>query len=128
MVAKRNERFLEKIDKDSLTVIEFVMKTYPQSITGAGLIRENDLITGAGRKRANCEISGLCNSTVASEVEDAPIPKKVSKSFLILDLTRTVVAHHEESVAFQRTSFDYQKETRKENIERSNDRDVREVD
>ena len=50
MVAKRNERFLEKIDKDSLAVIELFMKTYPQSITGVGLISENDLITGAGRK------------------------------------------------------------------------------
>ena len=85
-------------------------------------------ITGAGRKRESCEISGLCNSTVASEVKDAPIPKKVSKSSLILDLTRTAVAHHEESIAFERMSFDYQRETRKEDIERSNDRDVPEVD
>ena len=128
IVAKRNERFLEKVDKESLAVIEFFIKTYPQSITGVGLISENDQITGAGRKRESCEISGFGDSTVASEVEDATVTKKVSKSSLILDLTRTAVAHHEESIAFQRMSFDYQKETRKEDIERSNDRDVREVD
>ena len=41
-VTKRKERFLEKIKKDSLAVMEFFMKTYPQSITGVGLTSKND--------------------------------------------------------------------------------------
>ena len=124
---KRNERYLEKIDKESLTVIEFFIKTYPQSITGIGLMSENDLITGAGRKRESCEILGLNDSTVVCGVDDAPTTKKISKSSLILDLTKTAVAHHEESMEFQRMNFEYQKESRREDIDRLNARDVREV-
>lgn len=124
---KRNERYLENIDKESLIVIEYFMKTYPQSITGVGIMSENDLITGAGRKRESCQILGMHDSTVLGGVDDVSTVKKISKSSLIMDLTKTAVAHHEESMEFQRMNFEYQKESRKEDIERLNARDVREV-
>ena len=96
--AKRNERYLEKIDKESLIVIKYFIKTYPHSITGIGLMSENDLITGVGRKRESCEILGLNDSTVVGGVDDAATTKKISKSSLILDLTKTAVAHHEHGI------------------------------
>ena len=57
-----------------------------------------------------------------------PAAKKMYKASLILDLTRTATAHHVENMEFQRSHFEYQKETRLEDLARLNARDVREVD
>ena len=88
---------------------------------------ENDLISGVGRKRESCEILGLNDSTVVGGVGDAPTTKKISKSSLILDFRKTAVTHHEESMEFQKMNFEYQKKSRREDIDRLNARDVREV-
>lgn len=127
--AKRNDRFVANIiDKDSMTVISYFLRAYPQSITGVGVMSENDLVSGAGRKRESCEISALAQSVAEGCMVEAPLAKKVNKASLILDLTRTATAHHVENMEVQRSHFEYQKETRQEDLARMNARDVREVD
>ena len=89
---------------------------------------ENDLVSGAGRKRESCEISALVQSVAEEGMVEAFPVKKVNKASIILDLTRTATAHHVENMEFQRSHFEYQKETRQEDLARLNARDVREVD
>lgn len=126
---KRNERYVANaIDKESMTVITYFLKSYPQSITGVGVMSENDLVSGAGRKRESCEMTGLAQSATEGDFEEAPPAKKLNKASLILDLTRSATAHHVENMEFQRNHFEYQKEARKEDVARLNARDVREVD
>ena len=125
---KRNDRYTGGVDRDSLTVIEHFMKLYPQSISGIGLMSEKDLVTGAGRKRECCDIAGLENTVGEGGVSDVPPVKKASKSSLILDLTRTVEVHHEENMNFQRSYFEYEKESRLADIVRHVARDAREVE
>ena len=125
---KRNDRYTGGVDRDSLTVIEYFMKVYPQSISGIGLMSEKDLVTGAGRKRECCDIAGLDNTVGEGGVSDVPPVKKASKSSLILDLTRTAEVHHEENMNFQRSHFEYEKESRLADIVRHVARDAREVE
>lgn len=89
---------------------------------------ENDLVSGAGKKRESCEMTGLAQSGTEGNFEEAPPAKKLNKASLILDLTRSATAHHFENMEFQRNHFEYQKEARKEDVARLNARDVREVD
>ena len=125
---KRNDRYTGGIDTDSLTVVAHSIKLYPQSISGIGLMSEKDLITGAGRKRESCDMAGLENTVGEGGVLEIPPVKKASKASLILDLTRTAEAHHEESMNFQRSHFEYEKESRLADIKRHEARDEREVE
>ena len=125
---KRNDQFTNGIDKESVAVIQHYIQLYPHSITGVGLMTERDLISGAGRKRECCEISGFDSTSAGGYVLDPPPVKKASKSSLILDLTRTAAAHHEEVMNFQRSHFEYEKESRQSDVARHSLRDAREVD
>ena len=94
------------------------MKMCPQSITCIGLMTERELVSGVGRKRELCEIAGLDNTMAEGGVVDVPKVRKPNKASLILDLTRTAVAHHEENMLFQRSHFEFEKESRLSEITR----------
>ena len=125
---RRNERYTKGIDKDTLFVVEHYIKMYPQSITGVGLMTERELVSGAGQKRDLCEIAGLDNTMADGGVVDAPKAKKSNKASLILDLTRTAVAHHEENMVFQRSHFEFEKESRLSDITRHAAREEKRVE
>ena len=105
------------------------MKMYPQPVTGIGLMMERELISGVGRKTDLCEIAGLDNTMAEGGVVDVPKVEKPNKASLILDLTRTAVAHHEENMVFQRShfEFEFEKESRLSEISRHAAREERRV-
>ena len=57
-----------------------------------------------------------------------PPVKKVSKSSLIIDLTRTAAQHHEESMAFSKVAFEYQKQVRINDMAKREERERREIE
>ena len=102
------------------------METFPESVSGIGLMTESESTSGVGRKRESCEIEGLRDTADNEDVEGPPA-KKASKSSLIIDLTRTAVQNHEENMDFNKSNFEFQKATRIEDIARRDEKYVREV-
>jgi hypothetical protein len=125
---KRNERYVPGVDKESLLIIEHFIKLFPQSVSGVGIQSESDSTSGAGRKREFCEIDGLNDTAAEQDGFGAPAAKKVSKSSLIIDLSRSAVLHHQENMAFSKSHFEYQKETRLQDISRRDVKDNREIE
>ena len=125
---KRNTRYAAGVDEESLKIIQNFMDTFPQSVSGIGLMSESDLNSGAGSKRNFCEIEGLQDTVIKEDSVAGPPAVKVSKSSLIIDLTRTAVLHHEENMAFNSTNFEYQKQSRLDDITRREERDRREIE
>ena len=125
---KRDARYTSGVDEESMKVIQYFIDTFPQSVSGIGLVSESDLNSGAGSKRNFCEIEGLRDTAVKEDSIAGPPAIKVSKSSLIIDLTRTAVLHHEENMAFNSVNFEYQKQSRLDDITRREERDRREVE
>lgn len=125
---KRNSRYVAGIEEESLKIIQYFIETFPQSVSGIGLVTESELSTGAGSKREFCETEGLRDTAAKEDVGGGPPVKKVSKSSLIIDLTRTAAQHHEESMAFNRVAFDYQKQIRIDDMAKREERDQREIE
>ena len=125
--AKRNNRFVNAdIDEDTLKIIKFFDESFPESVSGVGLMSENQATGGGDRKRGSCNVDGLNNDALADDL-GAPTAKKVTKSSLIIDLTKTSIQQHEELIAFNRSNVEYQKEIRSEDIARRHGRDIREL-
>lgn len=123
---KRNNRFVNAdIDEDTLKIIKFFNESFPESVSGVGLMSECEATGGGDRKRGSCDIDGLNSDALADDL-DAPAAKKATKSSLIIDLTKTSIQQHEEMMAFNRSNLEYQKESRTQDIARRNDRDIRE--
>ena len=57
-----------------------------------------------------------------------PPAKKVSKSSLIIDLTRTAAQHHEESMALNKVTLEYEKQIRIDDMVKREERDLREIE
>lgn len=125
---KRNSRYVAGIDEESLKIIQYFMKVFPQSVSGIGLMTESVMNFGTGSKREFCEIEGLRDTAAKEDVGDGPPGEKVSKSSLIIYLTRTATLHHEESIAFNRVTFEYQKQTRIDDMVKREDRNLREIE
>ena len=126
--SKRNGRYVTSgVDEDSMKIISHFLETFPESISGIGVMTEVESTSGVGRKRELCEIEGLRDSTITEEDEAEPT-KKPSKSSLIIDLTRTAVHHHEENMAFNKSNFEYQKASRVEDIARREEKYAQEVE
>lgn len=133
---KRNVEYADGVDEETMKIINHFNATFPQSVSGVGLMSESDLTSGAGNKREFCEIDGLRDATDKEDLGGREgfggggggAAKKISKSSLIIDLTRTAVQHHEENMAFNKSSFEYMKETRKEDVTRREEKDTREVE
>ena len=122
---KHNNRFANAdVDEDSLKIIKFFNESFPKSVSGVGLMSVNEATGGGDRKRGFCNIDGLNSDALADDL-DAPGAKKITKSSLIIDLTKTSV-QQQEMMAFNRSNFEYQKESSTEDIARRNDRDIRE--
>ena len=125
--AKRNNRFVNAgIDEDTLKIIKFFNESFPESVSRVGLMSENEATGGGDRKRGSCNVDGLNNDALADDL-GAPAAKKVTKSSLIIDLTKTSIQQHEELMAFNRSNVEYQKEIRTEDIARRHGRDIREL-
>ena len=125
---KRNNRYvIADVDEESMKIIQHFIATFPESVSGIGLMTENEATSGAGRKRNACDVDGLNDTAVLEDFLGSPPPKKVSKSSLIIDLTRTAVLHHEENMAFNKSTLEYQKEIRLQDNTRREDVDYREV-
>ena len=92
---KRNSRYVAGIDEESLKIIQYFMEVFPRSVSGIGLMTESEMNCGTGSKREFCEIEGLRDTAAKEDVGGGPPAKKVSKSSLIIDLTRTAALHHE---------------------------------
>jgi hypothetical protein len=126
--SKRDNRYVTTgIDDETMKIINHFIELFPESVSGIGLMSESESTSGVGRKRESCEIEGL-RDTLESEDVEGPPAKKVSKSSLIIDLTRTAVQQHEENMAFNKSAFEYQKTTRMEDIARKEEKYVREVE
>ena len=125
---KSKSRYEAGVDAESLKVIKYFMDLFPQSVSGIGLMSENDLNTGTGSKREFCDIAGLKHTAEKEESDQGPAAKKVSKSSLILDLTQTAIQHHQENMAFNKISFEYMKESRKDDIARRSERENRDAE
>ena len=127
---KRNLRYIDGIDEESMKIIKHFMDTFPQSVSGVGLMSESDLTSGAGSKREFCQMEGFRESDVQENSTEGGdgAAKKVSKASLIIDLTRTAVQHHEENMTFNKSNFENQKESRLQDIQRREEKDVREVE
>ena len=106
--SKRNLRYIDGVDEESMKIIKYFMDTFPQSVSGVGLMSENDLTSGAGSKREFCQMDGFRESDVQDNSTEGGdgAAKKVSKSSLIIDLTRTAVQHHEENMNFNKSNFE----------------------
>ena len=92
---KRNNRYLiADVDEESMKIIQHFIATFPESVSGIGLMTENESTSGAGRKRNACDVDGLNETALLEDFLGSPPAKKVSKSSLIIDLTRTAVLHH----------------------------------
>ena len=92
---KRNSWYVAGIDEESLKIIQYFMEVFPQSVSGIGLMTESEMNCGTGSKREFCKIKGLRDTAAKEDVGGGPPAKKVSKSSLIIDLTRTAALHHE---------------------------------
>ena len=125
---KRNYRYVAEIEEESLKIIQYFMEIFPQSVLGVGLMTESELNTGTGSKREFCEIEGLRDTAAKEDVGAGPPVKKVSKSSLIIDLTRTAAQHHEESMAFSKVAFEYQKQVRIDDMAKREERERREIE
>lgn len=125
---KRNNRYVvADVDEESMKIIQHFMTTFPESVSGIGLMTETEATSGAGRKREACAIEGFIGNPTLEDFL-GPLPaKKPKKTSLIIDLTRTTVQHHEENMAFNKSALEYQKEIRFEDITRRKDVDSREV-
>ena len=128
--SKRNLRYIDGVDEESMKIIKYFMDTFPQSVSGVGLMSESDLTSGAGSKREFCQMEGFQESDVQENSTEGGdgAAKKVSKASLIIDLTRTAVQHHEENMTFNKSNFENQKESRLQDIQRREEKDVREVE
>ena len=123
---KRNNRFVNAdIDEETLKIISFFNESFPESVSGVGLMSETEATGGGDRKRGFCNIDGLNNDALADDPTGPPT-KKISKSSLIIDLTKTSIQQHEEMMAFNKSNLEYQKESRTQDIARRHDRDARE--
>ena len=125
---KRDARYTSGVDEEYMKVIQYFIDTFPQSVSGIGLVSESDLNSGTGSKRNFCEIEGLRDTAVKEDLIAGPPAINVCKSSLIIDLTRTAVLHHEENMAFNSVNFEYQKQSRLDDITRREERDRREVE
>ena len=128
--SKRNLRYIDGVDEESMKIINHFMDTFPKSVSGVGLVSKSDLTSGAGSKRKFCQMDGFQESDVQENSTEGGdgAAKKVSKASLINDLTRTAVQHHEENMNFNKSNFEYQKESRLQDIQRREEKDVREVE
>ena len=91
-----------------------------------GLISESEATGGGDRKRGSCNTDGLNNDALTEDL-GAPAAKKITKSSLIIDLTKTSIQQHDELMAFNRSNVEYQREITTEDIARRHSRDVREL-
>ena len=106
---KRNLRYADGVDEECMKIIKHFMDTFPQSVSGVGLMSESDLTSGAGSKREFCQMDGFRESDVQQNSAEGGdgAAKKVSKASLIIDLIRAAVQYHEENMNFSKSNFEY---------------------
>lgn len=56
------------IDEDTLKINRFFNESFPESVSGVGLMSENEATGGGDRKRGFCNIDGLNNDAVAEDL------------------------------------------------------------
>ena len=126
---KRNNRYLNgDVDEESLKIIKFFNNTFPESVSGIGLMSESEATTGGEKKREYCHVNGLDSSALAEDFLGSPPAKKVSKASLIIDLTKTSIKKHEEMMTFNKSNLEYQKEIRVQDIARRESHSKREIE
>ena len=77
--AKPNNRFVNAhIDEDTLKIIKFFNESFPESVSGVGLMSVNEATGSGDRKRGSCNIDGLNNDALADDL-GAPAAKKSYK-------------------------------------------------
>ena len=73
---KRNNRFVNAdIDKETLKIINFFNESFPESVSGVGLMSETEATGGGDRKRGFCNIDGLNNDALADDPTGPPTKK-----------------------------------------------------
>ena len=126
---KRNNRYINgDVDDETLKIIKFFNNSFPESVSGIGLMSESEATTGGDKKRDFCQVIGLDSNALAEDFLGSPPAKKVSKASLIIDLTKTSIKHHEEMMTFNKSNFEYQKEVRMQDIARRESHSKREIE
>ena len=126
---KRNNRYINvDVDEESLKIIKLFNNTFPESVSGIGLMSESEATTGGEKKREYCQVNGLDSSALAEDFLGSPPAKKVSKASLIIDLTKTSIKQHEEMMTFNKSNLEYQKEIRMQDIARRESHSKREIE